>query len=172
MPLGSRAPPSRKSVCTRKSIAILRRKSRMRTSEHTRAPSWRSRCTRLARLEARMQIKLALVTVSLAACIQARGPVGATDEPIIGGTSDSSDPAVVLVRASSNQSAGLCTGELVSPHVIMTAAHCVSPQTVGSGNSFDVYFGAAATNPFQPGGSSDTWYPTQTTAYNQSFDAN
>jgi len=41
--------------------------------------------------------------------------------------------------------AALCTGEVISPHVILTAAHCVAPSSVGNGATFYVYTGSALT---------------------------
>ncbi|WP_394842222.1 trypsin-like serine protease [Pendulispora brunnea] len=41
---------------------------------------------------------------------------------IIGGSIDQGDPGVVLVRFGRGS---FCTGEVVSPHVVTTAAHCV-----------------------------------------------
>jgi hypothetical protein len=50
------------------------------------------------------------------------GEVGSASLPIIGGSFDPGDDAVVQVLVSR----GLCTGTLVAPRVVMTAAHCVS----------------------------------------------
>ena len=45
---------------------------------------------------------------------------------IIGGTPDTSDGAVVaLIGSTPAKGTFLCTGSVVSPHVILTAAHCV-----------------------------------------------
>ena len=60
---------------------------------------------------------------------------------IIGGTTDTGDPGVVMVLAHSTAGDGLCTGEVVSPHVVLTAAHCVDPTVVGQGNTFYVFLG-------------------------------
>jgi len=56
--------------------------------------------------------------------------------PIIGGTTDTGDPAVVLLVQMAQGGYSLCTAEVVSPHVVMTAAHCV----IGGG-SYQVFFG-------------------------------
>ena len=84
-----------------------------------------------------------LAVASLAACV-APGSVDSVAQPIINGTTDSGDPAVVMVMAHQPGSnmASLCTGTIVSPHVVLTAAHCVDPVTLGgSGAIFDVFPG-------------------------------
>ncbi len=83
-----------------------------------------------------------LLAISLAACAAAP-PAGSVDQPIINGTVDDGDPNVVLVFAQvPGQSSGsLCTGEVISPHVVLTAAHCMAPSTVGSGAQFTVFTG-------------------------------
>src|SRR3954471_3756454 len=77
---------------------------------------------------------------ALAACT-APAPVGSVAQPIINGVTDSNDPAVVLLLALMGQQASLCTAEVISPHVLLTAAHCVSPDTVGANVTFHVFFG-------------------------------
>src|SRR4051812_30183353 len=86
---------------------------------------------------------LAFAFVVLSACT-APSSVGTTSQGIVNGTTDSGDPAVVLMfaaMAGSNQ-ASLCTAEIISPHVLLTAAHCVSPDTVGANVTFHVFTGA------------------------------
>ncbi len=66
---------------------------------------------------------LAILAAGTAASgCQAAG-VTATEENIVGGSPDSGDPAVYLLY---NIAMGYsCTAELISPHVVLTARHCV-----------------------------------------------
>ena len=78
--------------------------------------------------------------------------VEVAEQPIIGGAFTSGDPAVVLSLAQipGAKTASLCTGIVASPHVVLTAAHCVAPSSVGAGANYAVYFDAdptAQTNP-------------------------
>jgi len=81
------------------------------------------------------------ISISLAAC--SAPPPGAATQAIINGTLDDGDPNVVLVFAQvPGQSSGsLCTGEVISPHVVLTAAHCMAPSTVGAGAQFTIFTG-------------------------------
>ena len=73
-------------------------------------------------------VKRALLALLLAGCV-GRGSDGAAslEQPIINGTADSHDTSVVALLASDPSSNGglLCTAEVISPHVLLTAAHCV-----------------------------------------------
>jgi MYXO-CTERM domain-containing protein len=64
------------------------------------------------------------ILVAVAACGPEGGPepLARESSAIIGGTRDGGHPAVGAVLAS--QQGGLCTGTLISPHVVVTAAHC------------------------------------------------
>jgi len=80
--------------------------------------------------------------VCFAACTAAPH-VAEHTQSIINGTTDSGDPAVVLVisQVPGSQVGNLCTGEIIAPHVVLTAAHCVDPNVVGSGAKFVVFTG-------------------------------
>src|SRR5678809_1164168 len=70
-----------------------------------------------------------LAALLLAGCIGSS--VGSKQSAIVGGTTDSGDPAVVLVIIGDPNGGYIymCTGEVISPHVVLTAGHC----TTGSG---------------------------------------
>jgi len=70
------------------------------------------------------------VFVALVAC-SSNEDASSASQPIIGGTPDSGDSSVVLIGGGGVW----CTGTLVAPNVVLTAAHCITAKT-----SF-VYFG-------------------------------
>jgi secreted trypsin-like serine protease len=88
---------------------------------------------------------------------------------ILGGTTDTADPAVVMLQANVSGGYSWCTAEIVSPHVLMTAAHCVSPQTVGTVTSFQVFIGYDNASQMND---PSKWLAVQETHYNMAFDAN
>src|SRR5258708_2821957 len=65
---------------------------------------------------------LALST-SLTACLAQN--TGASDEDIVGGTADTIHPSVVQLRYQPDwQHIAQCTATVISPTVLLTAAHC------------------------------------------------
>jgi secreted trypsin-like serine protease len=79
--------------------------------------------------------------------------VGEDESAIIGGTPTTGDPAIValLAKDPSKEGASLCTAEIVSPTVVLTAAHCVDPALVGANATYQVRLAADLTNKDNPG---------------------
>src|SRR5260370_22778288 len=79
--------------------------------------------------------------------------IAVVHEALVNGVTDDGDAAVVLIQAHvpGASVAQLCSGALVSPHVVLTAAHCVDPATVGDGAVFTVFDSTtpSATSPSQ-----------------------
>src|SRR5262245_12393174 len=83
------------------------------------------------------------------ACAGDPSATGPHEKPIIGGTLDLGDPSVVALfgHLPGDASFGqICSGVVASPHVIVTAAHCVDPRyyayafsTVGTSFVIDVF---------------------------------
>ncbi len=79
--------------------------------------------------------------------------VGATRQPILGGAADTTDPAAVMIlkRASSTDVRIVCTGTVVAPHVVLTAAHCLDPRVAGAGGQYGIFVGDDNQDPAQAG---------------------
>lgn len=70
-----------------------------------------------------------------------------TEDQIIGGTVDNGDPAIVAIFTHlPNETSGyLCTGTIISSTKVLTAAHCVDPDVIGTGNIHEVLLGTTLT---------------------------
>lgn len=94
--------------------------------------------------------------------------VGVSTQPIIGGTTDDGDANVVMVvsQVPGSMQASLCTGEIISPHVVLTAAHCVDPALIGMGAQTYVFTGTTLPRPV----TLSDLLTTQATHYDLAFD--
>ena len=129
--------------------------------------------------------KIALATLVLTGCSLPSSPqVGSTSEAIVGGQNDGTNhPSVVmlyadLTDAQGHESGAICTGEVISPHVVLTAAHCVDPAAMTDDqgnpltiNGFVVYLGDDLSNDMEVGTQSNL-RQVATTVYNPAFNIN
>lgn len=93
----------------------------------------------------------------------------AVESEIIGGAADANDPAVVLLFAqkpNSNQGT-LCTATLIAPTVLVTAAHCVLPGTVGANATFRAFIGSDWNKP-----AANSWLSVSAVVFDPRFDIN
>jgi len=65
-------------------------------------------------------------------------PDDVSSSAIVGGKTDTGDPSVVALSASTSQGGALCTASVIAPTVLLTAAHCVLPSEVGPHATFVV----------------------------------
>jgi hypothetical protein len=89
-----------------------------------------------------MRIGCALVALQLAGCAPGGARLGAERSAIVGGFADPGDPGVVYLLDDQH---GSCTAEIVSPHVAVTAAHCVL-----EGHAWTLSLGPNAEGPSYP----------------------
>lgn len=91
----------------------------------------------------RLALLAALVLAVLVGC--ASPAPGALARPIIGGSLDTGDPAVVLLVSfpPDRSTLNTCTATVIAPTVLLTAAHCVDPATHPA-HIFGAYLGADA----------------------------
>jgi len=81
---------------------------------------------------------------ALAGCAQPVAAEGSDSSNIIGGQKTSSYPAVMALFAGDirSGSGALCTASVIAPKVLLTAAHCVSADEVGTDAQFLVLTGS------------------------------
>ena len=85
-----------------------------------------------------MKSFLPFLAGALVAC---SSPLGSSSSAIVGGALDTQTTGVVMVYIKPTAGGwGTCSGTVVSPHVVVTAAHCVDPTIVGPA-SYSVYVG-------------------------------
>jgi secreted trypsin-like serine protease len=77
---------------------------------------------------------------------------GETQEAIVGGVADTGDPAIVALYgiAPGADKGALCTATVISPTVVLTAAHCLDPSIVGTGLEYSVLTAADLTDKAHP----------------------
>ena len=72
------------------------------------------------------------LTLLLLSCAPAEPQVAARTDGILGGAADTSSTDVFLLDLRFDNGASICTAVLVSPQVLLTAAHCVDPAFRGA----------------------------------------
>jgi secreted trypsin-like serine protease len=96
------------------------------------------------------RLSLLVVALALIGCgTNGGGSTGQASADIIGGTPTTDKPAVVALYAHVPDAGTgtLCTAEVVSPTVVLSAAHCVHPDEVGATAKFYVFTGTDLTSP-------------------------
>jgi secreted trypsin-like serine protease len=89
---------------------------------------------------------LLFAALSLCSCAgtHAEDDVGGLGQAVVNGALDLDDPAAVAIlhrlpKAHAPPRLAFCSGALVAPNVVLTAAHCIAEEHDGS---YDVFFGA------------------------------
>jgi secreted trypsin-like serine protease len=89
-----------------------------------------------------------LATLVVTGCTGGRS--GIQSEAIVGGTADTGDQSVLFMLMSAGGQYESCTAELISPHVALTAGHCVMPDPA-QGSTGTVTWNLYVGNVFTPG---------------------
>ena len=99
---------------------------------------------------------LALCVCSMMGCLLEQGgqrdedAIAADEQSIIGGTTDSGDPCVVALfipAAIGSTSGSICTGTVIGPRTVLTAAHCLDSRLVGTIPAINILSGTTVTLP-------------------------
>jgi secreted trypsin-like serine protease len=70
---------------------------------------------------------IAITPLLLSACAaESTSNVGSTRQAIVGGVPDDATESAVFIVVRAGSKDGFCSGVVVSPHVVLTAAHCAS----------------------------------------------
>lgn len=79
-------------------------------------------------------------------------PTAQNENAIIGGVADTGDPSIIALYAKEpdKMAGALCTATIISPTVVLTAAHCVHPDLVGAKAEFNVLTAPDLTDPSKP----------------------
>jgi secreted trypsin-like serine protease len=72
----------------------------------------------------------------------------------------------LFAQQPGSQEGALCTASLISPTVLLTAAHCVSAEEVGDGAVFGVYTGSDLNN-----ADNSLWVDVDSVDHDQAFDS-
>jgi secreted trypsin-like serine protease len=94
----------------------------------------------------------ALALLTSLTCAACAAPIGSESSAIVNGNADTDDTAVValhIVSANGPNNDALCSGTVVSPHVVLTAAHCLSADVVGPIDHVEIFLGSDAFDPNQ-----------------------
>jgi secreted trypsin-like serine protease len=83
-------------------------------------------------------VGLVVFAASGTGCAPPPPPDESSGAAIVGGKTDTGDPSVVALYASTSQGGALCTASVIAPTVLLTAAHCVLPSEVGANATFTV----------------------------------
>ena len=98
--------------------------------------------------------------------------VRSVEERVVGGTFDAADPAVVMILMRANATSSdvkiVCTGTIVAPHVVLTAAHCLDPRVAPAGQ-YGVFTGDDSTDPTEWSDSTN-FFTAKETHFDPKFD--